>query len=210
MALIGIAVAHGAPNTKSYCSDNKYLVNTEKRLDERIVVDTLTLCGKKWEGPPSQRGKRKAATWQLRVDPDERAMFYAAAEAAGVAFSEWARKQLSAPRLRMNLAAPGVGRHARNEGRFGVCAENDRIRRTVVEGIAKHPVLLAAEKLSVPRFWLVWVLAGRYDTLRWAKCCGIDLVGPLSTRRPPESRNPTATERTGTIDSRGWPRPATS
>ncbi len=46
--------------------------------------------------PPKPAGEAKSRYLQLRVDPDERAMFYAAAEAAGVAFSEWARKQLRA------------------------------------------------------------------------------------------------------------------
>jgi predicted HicB family RNase H-like nuclease len=46
--------------------------------------------------PPKPAGEAKSRYLQIRVEPKEKELFYTAAEAAGVAFSEWARKQLRA------------------------------------------------------------------------------------------------------------------
>jgi predicted HicB family RNase H-like nuclease len=61
--------------------------------------------------PPKPPGEAKSRYLQIRVEPKEKALFHAAAEAAGVAFSEWARKQLRA------ASEDELGRNKRREAR---------------------------------------------------------------------------------------------
>jgi len=44
--------------------------------------------------PPKAEGESKSLYLQVRIEPDEKEQFYAAAGAAGMRFSEWARKIL--------------------------------------------------------------------------------------------------------------------
>ena len=44
--------------------------------------------------PPKDPAEVKSGWLQIRVDRDEKAQFFAAAEAVGLPLSEWAREQL--------------------------------------------------------------------------------------------------------------------